>query len=166
MTISAFVLSGSSLKATLTLDGPLTSTDISSGNELYKASETFSGRGEDYITYSEVVDFEHFAPPEEEDDDRVQEEEEPPIDINDPDAAQKRKERRERQRKKFLEAKAKRDKRRLDIQKKIRQEGDPVIYTTKAVTSGWYKMCVQATWYQVRYANLYRLQTFSWFQMR
>ena len=149
VTISAFVLSGSSLKATLTLDGPIASADVDSGVELYRASEQFSGRGDGYITYSEVVDFEHFAPPEEEDDDTLAKDEEPAIDVNDPDAARKRKERRERQRAKFLEAKAKRDKRRLETQKKIRQEGDPVVYTAKAPAAGWYKMCVQATWYQV-----------------
>lgn len=153
MTISAFILSGSSLKATMTLSGPIAETSVDSGLDLFRASEEFRGRGDGYITYSEVVDFEHLAPPEEgeeEDDDGSEGDDATPLDPNDPDIAQKRKERRERQRQKFLDAKAKRDARKLEIQKKVRQDGDPAIYTIKAPADGWYRMCIQATWYQVR----------------
>ncbi len=144
-------MSGSSLKANLAFDGPIAPSSIDSGLELFTASESFNSKGEGFITHSEVMDFEHLAPaPEEEDDDGAKEEEdEGPLDPKDPDVAQKRKERREKQRKKFMEAKAKRDQRKLELQKKIRQDGDPVIFTTKAPEAGWYRMCVHGTWYQV-----------------
>ena len=150
VTLSAFILSGSSLKATLTFDGPIASATVDSGLEVFTASESFNSKGTGFITHSEVMDFEHLAPaPEEEEDEAAKDDDEGPLDPNDPDIAQKRKERREKQRKKFMEAKAKRDQRKLELQKKIRQDGDPVLYTTKAPEAGWYRMCVQATWYQV-----------------
>jgi hypothetical protein len=154
VTVSVFVLSGSSLKATLTLDGPIANSSIDSGVELFAAGESYVKNPEnpDQLSYSTVVDFEHLnSLPEDDDDDEVADKyEEPAIDPDDPDAAEKRRERRERQREKFMEAKQKRDQRKLEQQKKIRQDGDPFVYTTKAPDSGWYKMCVQATWYQVR----------------
>jgi hypothetical protein len=152
VTLSAFILSGSSLKATLTFDGPIAESSVDSGLELFQAGENFRGNGDGFITHSEVIDFEHLAPaPDEEEEktDDASENDEGPLDPNDPDIAQKRKERRERQRQKFLDAKAKRDKRKLELQKKVRQDGDPAIFTTKAPAEGWYRMCVQATWYQV-----------------
>lgn len=148
--MSTIILSGSSLKATLTLDGPIAPSNINTGMELFTASEAFHERGDGFITYSEVIDFEHLAPPPEEEDDPVtQPDDDGPLDPNDPDITQKRKARREKQRTKFLEAKAKRDAKRLEQQKKVRQDGEPAIYTTKAPADGWYRMCVQATWYQV-----------------
>lgn len=142
------------MKGTLTLDGPLTPSSTDSGLELFQASENFSGRGEGYINYSDVVDFEHLAPVQEvEDDEPI--EDEPPIDPNDPDASAKRKARREKQREKFLAAKAKREQRKLEQQKKIRQDGDPILYTTRAPEEGWYRMCIQATWYQVGIAHCF-----------
>lgn len=135
----------------MTLDGPIAESSVDSPLELFQASENFREKGEGFITHSEVIDFEHLVPPpeEEESPDVGSEEDEGPLDPNDPDIAQKRKERRERQRQKFLEAKAKRDQRKLELQKKVRQDGDPAIFTTKAPADGWYRMCVQATWYQV-----------------
>lgn len=135
----------------MTLDGPIAPLSIDSGDALFTASESFRERGEDFITYSQVIDFEHLAPaPEEEEEDTVPNDDDGPLDPNDPDIANKRKARREKQRQRFLDAKAKRDARKLEQQQKIRQDGDPVIYTAKAPSEGWYRMCVQATWYQVR----------------
>lgn len=156
MTVSAFILSGSSLKATLTFDGPIAAATVDSGMELFTASEGFNSNGEGFITHSEVMDFEHLAPaPDEDDDEAAKDDDEGPLDPNDPDIAEKRKARREKQRKKFMEAKAKREQRKLELQKKIRQDGDPILFTTKAPAAGWYRMCVQATWYQVRSCCVY-----------
>lgn len=151
VTLSAFILSGSSLKATLTFDGPIAEATVDSGMELFTASEGFNSNGEGFITHSEVMDFEHLAPApdEDEDDEAPKDDDEGPLDPNDPDIAEKRKARREKQRKKFMDAKAKREQRKLELQKKIRQDGDPILFTTKAPSAGWYRMCVQATWYQV-----------------
>lgn len=149
-TLSAIVLSGSSLKATMTLDGPIAPINVETGLELFTASESFHPHGEESISYSAVIDFEHLAPaPEEEEDIMAQTDDEGPLDPNDPDIVQKRKARRERQREKFLEAKAKRDSRKLEQQEKVRQDGEPAIYSAKAPAEGWYRMCVLATWYQV-----------------
>jgi hypothetical protein len=151
VTLSAFILSGSSLKGTLTFDGPIAESSVDSGLEIYQASENFRGSGDGYVSHSEVIDFEHLAPaPEEEEKDEAgSKEDDEPLDPNDADIVQKRKDRRERQRQKFLDSKAKRDRRKLELQKKVRQDGDPAIFTTKAPADGWYRMCVQATWYQV-----------------
>lgn len=149
MTLSSIILSGSSLKATLTFDGPFAESSVDSGLTIFQAAEQFRGRGDGFVTHSEVIDFEHLAPPADEDDTDSPDEDDGPLDPNDPDIAQKRKDRRERQRQKFLEAKAKRDQRKLELQNKVRQDGEPAIFTTKAPADGWYRMCVQATWYQV-----------------
>mmetsp|Transcript_12145 Transcript_12145/g.34821 ORF Transcript_12145/g.34821 Transcript_12145/m.34821 type:complete len:320 (+) Transcript_12145:79-1038(+) len=149
VTLSAFILSGSSLKATLTFDGPIAESTVDSGMEIYTASEGFNSNGEGHISHSQVMDFEHLAPAPEDDDETTKDDDEGPLDPLDPDIAEKRKARREKQRKKFMEAKAKREQRKLELQKKIRQDGDPIVFTTKAASPGWYRMCVQATWYQV-----------------
>jgi hypothetical protein len=150
VTMSAILLAGTSLKATLTFDGPVAAVTVDSGLELFTSSETFHSKGDGIIRFSQVIDFEHLAPaPEEEDQDEVEDDDEGPLDPNDPNIAEKRKARRERQRKKFMEAKEKREKRKLDLQKIIRQDGEPVLFSTKAPTAGWYRMCVHATWYQV-----------------
>lgn len=165
-TMSAIILAGASLKGTLTFDGPIAGSSVHSGLELFTSSEKFHSKGEGFIRYSQVIDFEHLAPEADEDEDDANEDvdntdDDGPLDPNHPDIAQKRKERREKQRKKFLEAKKKRDQRKLEVQNKIRQDGEPVIYTTKAPSAGWYRMCVHATWYQVRiilHCNFLKMQ--------
>eukprot|EP00934_Nitzschia_sp_Nitz4_P003809 Nitzschia sp. Nitz4//scaffold254_size28068//7259//8587//NITZ4_008149-RA/size28068-augustus-gene-0.29-mRNA-1//1//CDS//3329544325//3799//frame0 len=150
VTGSVFILSGSSLKATLTMEGPLMSYDIDDGMELQKAAQSFSGSGQGFLNYNGVVDFEHLiSEPEEEEEPDEPLDEGDPIDPNDPDAAKKRRERRERQRQKFLDAKAKRDQQKYEQQRKLRQDGDPFVSSHSAPDDGWYRMCVTATWYQV-----------------
>lgn len=154
MTASVFVLSGATLKATLTLEGPVAHYDVDDGLEIFKNAENFRSDGDGFLVYSEMVDFEHLAPPPpladddemsngRENDDEV---DNTPIDPSDVDAVKKRRERRERQRERFLAAKAKRDQLKLDRLKKIRQDGDPFQYTATAPADGWYRMCVGATW--------------------
>ena len=137
----------------MTFDGPIAESSVDSGLELFTASEGFNSNGEGYITHSEEMDFEHFAPaPEDDEEDTVKDDDEGPLDPNDPDIAEKRKARREKQRKKYMEAKAKREQKKLEVQKKLRQDGEPHLYTTKVPSAGWYRMCVQGTWTQVRCA--------------
>lgn len=148
--MSAIVLAGTTLKATLTFDGPIAPTTMDSPLELFTLSETFHSRADGVLRYSQVIDFEHLAPaPEEEEEEQYEDDDEGPVDPNDPDAAENRKARRDKQRKKFMEAKEKRDRRKMEVQNKIREDGEPFVYTTKVATSGWYRMCVHATWYQV-----------------
>merc|ERR1712194_158277 len=61
----------------------------------------------------------------------------------------KRRERRDRQRKKFLAVKKKREEKKLNMMKRIRQDGEPILKTMKASGAGWYRMCVTANWNQV-----------------
>jgi hypothetical protein len=150
--MSVFILSGASLKATATLEGPIASTDVSSALELYEGGEQFSGNNDQgTVRFKTVVDFEHLSTGalDEDDDSTVKLEEEPAIDAKDPDALEKRRQRREKQRESFLLAKQNREEKRILQQKKLREDGEPFQYTTKATGAGWYKTCVQATWTQV-----------------
>eukprot|EP00339_Tiarina_fusa_P001948 CAMPEP_0117075412 /NCGR_PEP_ID=MMETSP0472-20121206/53167_1 /TAXON_ID=693140 ORGANISM="Tiarina fusus, Strain LIS" /NCGR_SAMPLE_ID=MMETSP0472 /ASSEMBLY_ACC=CAM_ASM_000603 /LENGTH=300 /DNA_ID=CAMNT_0004800905 /DNA_START=101 /DNA_END=1001 /DNA_ORIENTATION=- len=146
VTMSVFLLSGANLKATATLEGPIAPNDVSSALELYEGGEQFSANGEqEVVRFKTVVDFEHLSTGTGDDD----EEDEEPIDAKDPDALEKRRQRREKQREAFLLAKQKREEKRILQQKKLREDGEPFQYTTKATKAGWYKACVQATFTQV-----------------
>jgi emp24/gp25L/p24 family/GOLD len=152
--MSVFVLSGSQLKASVSLEGPLADLSVDTGAELHgKIIEFTSGqKPKELIDFSEVVDFEHLneaipnddTPPTMEDDELKQ-----PISPDDPDADAKRRERREKQRKKFLEQKQKREQRKLAQVQKVRQDGEPFVHTVKAPVAGWYRACVHSTWNQV-----------------
>jgi hypothetical protein len=154
VTISAFVLSGSTLKATVTLEGPVADLSVNTGKELQDQANEFTNSNKKparHLAFSEVVDFEHLN--EELADDELESSNDDllkqPIDPNDPDAENKRRERREMQRKKFLEEKQKREERKLAQLAKVRQDGEPFVYTTKAPAAGWYRMCVMSSWNQV-----------------
>jgi hypothetical protein len=151
MTMSVFILSGTTLKATARLEGPVASLEIDSGIALNEAVEKFNNDiKKASLAVNELVDFEHLnESTDEEDEEDEDEEEEPPIDSADPDAEEKKKASRQRQRDRFLEVKRKRDRRRIAQQKKIRQDGDPFLYTEKAPEAGWYRVCVEGTWHQV-----------------
>jgi hypothetical protein len=155
--MSVFILSGPSLKATVSLEGPIAPPEVDSGLDLHNAAEDFPNKKlgkSTHLTYSSVVDSEHLNTPEEDDDDNDDgKEEEPPIDKNDPDAAEARRKRREKQREAFLAAKQKRDQKRIVRQRKIREDGEPFQYTAKAPSAGWYRACVQGTWYQVSHSS-------------
>ena len=162
--MSVFVLSGSQLKATVTLEGPTADSSVDNGIDLHASIVDYTtGKGNkpppsDRIDFSEVVDFEHLNQMIVGNDDEglagggdsmVDDELKQPIDPNDPDVDGKRRERREKQRAKFLEQKQKREQRKLAQVKQIRQDGEPFVYTTKAPTAGWYRACVHSTWNQV-----------------
>lgn len=151
-TASVFVLSGAELKATLIVEGPLADSSVNTGQELQtKIDEwTKSEHNVSEVVYTQMVDFEHLKPQSESD----EEEDEHPkdeeiIDENDPDAAEKRRKRREKQREAFMKAKEKRDRQRALEQAKVREDGEPFQMTFIAPFQGWYRVCVQATFYQV-----------------
>lgn len=159
MTMSVFILSGSNLKATASLEGPIADPDINTAMEMYQGGELFhSNRDKEAIRFKNVVDFEHLSTGGDKDEDADEQlmkiDDETPIDPKDPDAMEKRRKRREQQREAFLIAKQKREEKRILQQKKLREDGEPFQYTTKAPRSGWYRTCVTATWTQVRTKKL------------
>lgn len=156
VTISVFILTGSQLKATVTLEGPFAQPHIDTGFEILKKATEFDNgnKPNGHLYFSEVVDFEHLNEDIPSDDEGAEENNDDilktPIDPNDPDAEKKRRERRERQRQKFLEEKQKREERKMAQLKKVRQDGEPYVHTIKASRPGWYRMCVTSSWNQVR----------------
>ena len=167
-TASVFILSGPQLRATLTIDGPISEADVESGIELQQKVDQWPGAKkippENYIVFSEEVNFEDLRPEfDDDDDDAVDDdaEDEESLDENDPDYAAKRKERRERQRAKFLAAKEKRERQRAMEQEAVREDGEPQQITMKAPTAGWYRVCVQGTWYQVSPIILFVFHVFD-----
>jgi len=162
VTVSVFVLSGSQLKATYSLEGPVASLDVDSGIDLYTKAQEFAvdRRNRRQLSFSQEVDFEHLMDEIDDDDEFVDDDDDDdefdddkPINSNDPDAEKKKRERRERQRKKFLELKKKRDKKQVETMKKLRQDGEPILKTNKAPAAGWYRMCVTSNWNQVSNAD-------------
>lgn len=158
VTVSVFILSGSQLKATYTLEGPIAELDVESGLELYAAGDEFEPdkrRRKSQLAISQEVDFEHLMDEVLDDDDHYDDDDDhlhnddEPIRPDDPNADEKRRERRERQRAKFLELKKKREAKKMAMLKKIRQDGEPLLNTQKAPQAGWYRMCVISNWNQV-----------------
>ncbi len=161
VTVSVFILSGSQLKATYSLEGPIAGPDVDSGSELYTKAYAFAADNrsgnKNKINFQQEIDFEHLMEETDDDDDDYVDDDDNavfgddhgPIDPDDPDADKKRRERREKQRKKFLAIKNKRDERKARMMEKIRKDGEPVLNTKVAPVSGWYRMCVNANWNQV-----------------
>lgn len=160
VTVSVFILSGSQLKATYSLEGPIANLDVESGTELYRKGQEFSvdeRNPRNQLSIVEEADFEHLNDEidddddsfDDDDDDDDEDDDDSPINPDDPDADGKRRERRERQRKRFLDLKKKREQKKLSALKKIRQDGEPISKTKKAPVSGWYRMCVTSKWNQV-----------------
>lgn len=151
MTLSVFILSGSQLKAAVSLEGPLAGLEVDTGPDLHaKIIEYTNGeKPQNHLHFNEMVDFEHLNdlfPPEEsvnerDDDDLVKQ----PILPDDPQADIKRMERRARQRKKFLDKKQQLEERKLSLLKRIRQDGEPFVHTAVAPVAGWYRVCVHST---------------------
>jgi len=153
VTVSVFILSGSQLKATYSLDGPIAGPNVESGLELYNKGQQFAPNKKNrrQLLVSEEVDFEHLNDEVDDDDDEIDDDDDvidddEPIDNNDPEAEKKRRERRDRQRERFKKLKLKRETKRLEMLKKIRQDGEPVLDTRKAPEDGWYRMCVTSNW--------------------
>jgi hypothetical protein len=158
VTLSVFVLSGPQLKASVSLEGPLAGPDVDSGPDLHSKIIEFTNgeKPKIHLFFTEEVDFEHLNDvvedtlPDRDDDDLNKQ----PILPDDPDAEIKRMERRERQRKKFLDKKQRKEERRLEQLKRVRQEGEPFVHTAKAPVAGWYRVCVHSNWNQASSANM------------
>lgn len=146
ITMSVFILSGAELKATARLEGPFAPANVNDPEELYRFDQNFNVRNA-LLQVNEMVDFEHMN--ENDDDEESLSEDEEPIDPDDPDANEKKRARRQRQREKFLEVKRKKEQKRILQHKRIRKDGDPFIYSTRAPKAGWYRACVEGTWHQV-----------------
>lgn len=124
--------------------------------ELWKHALNFRPRREQgHLWYQQVVDFEHLNVPieseEDEDDDGASSEE----DLNemkedDPEYKLKVKELREKRRQKAVEKRKRLEEKQKAQQAKMRQEGDPVLYTTRAPATGWYRMCLEPDGQEVR----------------
>lgn len=156
VTVSVFILSGSQLKATYTLEGPIAELEVESGLELYAAGDEFepnARRRNSQLAISQEVDFEHLMDEVDDDDDHFDDDDDhiadEPISPDDPDADEKRRKRREQQRAKFLALKKKREDKKMAMLKKIRQDGEPLMNTQKAPQPGWYRFCVHSPWNQV-----------------
>jgi hypothetical protein len=155
VTLSVFILSGPQLKAKVSLEGPFANLDVSTGPELHakviEYTNSDKSQKDNTLFFTEDIDFEHLNDIIEEDgilesddDDLLKQ----PILPDDPEADKKRLERRERQRKKFLDQKQRKEERRLGQLRRVREEGEPFIYTAKAPVSGWYRVCVHSNWNQ------------------
>jgi hypothetical protein len=148
--MSVFILAGDSLKADTSFEGPFAPMDVDSGADLMEAIDKFeTSRSKLPLSFRKLVDFEHlndaetFTTSNSMDDDE-------PIDPDDPDAADKRKERRQKRREKQLDMKRRKEQKRIERQRDMRDDGDPFERTTKAPESGWYRVCVHATFNLVR----------------
>ena len=145
-------------------EGPLAPSSVDTAEALQTDANNYAGnKGDEGIDFKEIVDFEHLKP-EIDDDDGDDDDIVEDIDPSDPDADEKRKKQRERRREKFMAAKRKRDEQRALQQQKIREDGEPFVKTFKAKSSGWYRLCVYASSYQVSLAKLRSKNVpYSWF---
>ncbi|KAL3926676.1 MAG: hypothetical protein SGARI_005529, partial [Bacillariaceae sp.] len=81
-------------------------------------------------------------------------------------------ERRERQRQKFLEEKQKREDKKMAQLKKVRQDGEPFVYTAKVPMEGWYRIVTSggkyegAVYYSILNSTIYPLQVVAEMEMR
>ena len=150
--MSVFILSGSELKATARLEGPIAPATVEDPGELYRLEQKFTSHNAP-MSLNELVDFEHMN--ESEDEEEMSSEDEEPIDPDDPDAVERKRAQRQKQREKFLEVKRQKERRRISQHKRILKEGEPVIYTARAPEAGWYRACVEGTWNQVRTSILF-----------
>ena len=153
-TISAFILAGSELKASMTFEGPLPEEEgstIDSGASLQTAIRLMEmgHKDERHIHFTETVDFEHLNIGT--DDDENQEDAiSGKSDNSEEDAtAEQRRDRRQDQRKKVLEARQRQEQRKIQQRQKVRHEGEPIQWTFEAPGKGWYRYCITATWNQV-----------------
>lgn len=148
--MSVFILAGTELKATIQFDGPLPEDEgpIQSGSSLQSAIRKLEQghHAHDALTISETVDFEHLNIGGGDEEDEGEEEY---TGFEEEETMEQRKERRSLQRKKALEARQRRDQRKTKQRLKVQNEGEPYQRTVVAPISGWYRYCVQGTWYQV-----------------
>eukprot|EP00540_Astrosyne_radiata_P021257 CAMPEP_0116837320 /NCGR_PEP_ID=MMETSP0418-20121206/8586_1 /TAXON_ID=1158023 /ORGANISM="Astrosyne radiata, Strain 13vi08-1A" /LENGTH=315 /DNA_ID=CAMNT_0004467187 /DNA_START=92 /DNA_END=1036 /DNA_ORIENTATION=- len=162
--MSVFVLSGAELRASVILEGPVAPLDASSGMAFQSAMDAFEKRPTVHgilTRVQEVVDFEHMAPPKDpefgDDDDAGDNEERRGIDDDDNDAAHERTPEKELEdkhrriqlaRQRAREARRRREVQKRQLEKKIRDEGEPFQRTMQVHADGWYRLCLRGSWYQ------------------
>lgn len=157
VTTSVFILSGTQLKAMYSLEGPIAKLDVKSGIDLYTKGQQlfYPDKGDrNTLFIKEEVDFEHLVDDVDDDDnydddDDDNYDDDAPIKEDDPEREKKKLERRDRQRKKFIELKKKREAKKIAALKAIKEWGEPIENTKKAPKAGWYRMCVIANYNQV-----------------
>ncbi|GKY96161.1 hypothetical protein MPSEU_000576100 [Mayamaea pseudoterrestris] len=154
VTLSAFILNGPELRATVAFDGPVAPADITSGAQLKEHLDQFD-RGNSVhqkqndgklVLFSDAIDFEHLNMGDfelmEDDDDYMEDENS----SSDPEATARK---RAQQRKRSLEKRQHKDHQLHKQQRKVREEGVAFQKTFKVQAAGWYRFCIKATWYQV-----------------
>uniref|UniRef100_A0A7S1UYI4 Peptidylprolyl isomerase n=1 Tax=Grammatophora oceanica TaxID=210454 RepID=A0A7S1UYI4_9STRA len=166
VTMSVFLLSGSELKATVYIEGPIAPPGVNSGLELQTSINEYNTgqRFGQVVKEQFVVDMEHLqATPEAEeikdDDDAFKYDDDDDDDDatekseQDLEKARKRMEEKRRRaqiaRQKAREMRRKREQQRKERAAKIREEGEPVQKTITAKTDGWYRACIMGSWFQV-----------------
>lgn len=152
VTFSVIVLAGEELKGSLSFDGPVSTEpkDIS-GKDLLHASDHYKfvpSQKDVQIVFGSLVDFEHLNPiknrQKTDDDDETSADLERE-DSEDESVADKRA-RRARERKKQLEQRQKAQQDLAHQRKAVRAEGDPFVKTYTARKSGWFRLCMTASW--------------------
>ena len=139
------------------LEGPIAKLDVKSGIDLYTKGQQlfYPDKGDrNTLFIKEEVDFEHLVDDVDDDDnydddDDDNYDDDAPIKEDDPEREKKKLERRDRQRKKFIELKKKREAKKIAALKAIKEWGEPIENTKKAPKAGWYRMCVIANYNQV-----------------
>jgi emp24/gp25L/p24 family/GOLD len=157
-TMSIFILSGASLKATAEISGPLNEGHhIDSGTAMLEAANKWDHTGrhnDDMVDEKTLVDFEHLniGPPVEGGDSSIELDNEL---LNaekmneDSEGADERRDRRVDARKRALEARELREAHKRRQRKKVREEGEPFETSIMALEGGWYRFCVVAHYNQV-----------------
>lgn len=149
--MSAFILQGSALKGTISLQGPLPGVvgPDATTLDIYEAAQKRHSKLP--LTYEETIDWEHLydridqvmEDDVEEEEDSDQDEELLPLDPHDKDFKAKRKAQRIKQQAKEQARRA----RLAEYQKKqmavAKSEGEPMMYTTSVPISGYYQMCLE-----------------------
>ena len=152
-----FILSGQELKATVRLDGPVAPLDADSGNALQASIDEFDKRiqqrnaveEENLLVFENIVDFEHLNIKDEYEDEEDEDDEMMRANHKDLTPSE-RKRIKDKQRKKILVKRQKQEQQRLHQHRKVREEGQPFQVTKKVPHAGWYRLCIDGSFYQVR----------------
>jgi len=133
----------------MTMDGPMGTGE--STLDLWTAAQAFRPRHEEgAISHSQILDWEDLILPPVEDQEEEEEEEEEDLDPEDPEYKHKLAEQRERQRQRAIAKRGRMEGHRQAQQEKMREEGDPIQFTTRAPVAGWYRMCLEPVGHEVR----------------
>ena len=166
-TMSALILEGDQLKATLVLEGPFAESELETTMELVEAEHKFvvdKRRWTKHTIYIETVDFEHIQEQEEDEEEEEEEQYEdddddrPIADNEDAEAAkirvQERRKRAQQTRRRIQQARRRRaqliEEKNKRNAAKVRKEGAPHQKTIFAQTDGWYRGCLKADYNRVR----------------